>query len=246
MVEQNVTTDLSLVLQFRENLRACRTCDISHHCNGPVPWSGDIGTEFAILGEAPGRTEDKEGRPFVGDSGAILRHWLRQADFIPHEIAYLNSVSCLPSDDGRQRTPTREEMTACRGWMHGQLDILRPKVLITMGKVAYEQLRGPDLRRWPELKHLHGKPMRHPVYGFVVWPTYHPSAYLRGRNKSYEEKITTDLANLRKFWNGWNDGETWPSDCSVCGDTFYNFDPWSIPMCWRHSVRQGILFPEDS
>lgn len=234
-----MTTDISTILEFRTHLRQCSDCELHKVGNGPVPWSGDPDCEFAIMAEAPGRTEDREGKPLVGDTGAILRHWLKQTGFDVTEMALFNAVSCWP--DG---TPTKQHMAACRGWANGQLEVIHPKVLITLGRVAFEQVRGG--LRYPELKLLHGKPMRHPTYGTIIWPSYHPAAYLRGRNKTYETKIVNDLIGLRDWWARYTGGESWPTTCAVCGDDFYNWDEWSIPFCLRHSRRQGILFPEDS
>lgn len=225
--------DPSLILSFRNNLRSCTKCELSAKCNGPVPWSGDLNPRYAVLGEAPGRTEDREGVPFVGDSGAILRHWLREVGIDPKTVSFLNSVACYPHG-----TPTSEHMAACRPWMHGQLEFIRPEILIVMGNIAFNQLRGTSK---PKLMNLHGKPLRHPVYGFWCWFTYHPAAYLRGKSKKYEKLIRDDLRKLVE-WDGA------PLDrCYVgeCGEELYRFDEWGLGRCKRHATFQGQLFPED-
>lgn len=237
-----MTTDLSLVLGFRQSLKACTACSLSEIATAPVPWSGDINPTYAVLGMNPGKTEDRTGLPFVGDSGNILRHWLKQTGYVHdlNSMVYLNAVNCY----SRVVDPTPDQVAKCRPWLHGQLEFIRPKVLITMGVLAYEAL---TQLRWPKLQHVHGKPLRHPVYGFMIVPTYHPAAYLRGRNKTYEDKIVADLTAARHWWEYEQAGEVWPSDeCYVCGDEFYNWNEWSIPLCWRHCQKQGILFPEDT
>lgn len=225
-------TDLSTLLSFRQSLRDCRKCDISSNTGGPIPFSGDVNPHYAILGEAPGRTEATRGQPFVGDSGAILRHWLKQVNIDPQEVVFLNSVACYPA-----RTPTPQEMTNCRPWTRGQLEFIRPQVLITLGNVAFNQLWHPHT--WPKLMALHGKPLHHPVYDFKVFSTYHPAAYLRGRSKKYEKLITEDLATIAK-----SDGRPL-EECYVCGDDLYRYDERGIGLCERHAQRQGQLFPEE-
>lgn len=231
-----MTTRLDLALEFRQHLRECVACELSAECNGPVPWRGDMQPEFAVMGEAPGKTEDLRGEPFTGDTGAILTHWLRQAGFDPRAMSYMNAVQCYPK---RTNTPTTANVRACRGWMNGQLEFIRPKVLITLGVTAWTALRG---EKEPTLKVIHGKPVMHPVYGFWIWPTYHPAAYLRGRNATYEKKITDDLARLRQWWDGQEGGL---DICYVCGDELYRYDDWATGLCYRHSMKAGILFAED-
>lgn len=224
-----------LLLSFRNNLRSCTRCPISSNQGGPIPWSGDPHPTYAILGEAPGRTEAYTGEPFVGDSGNILRHWLKQVGIDARKVAFANSVCCWPNRN--PATPSAEEMSNCRPWTNGQLEIIRPKILITMGVVAFKQIRQV---KWPALKDIHGIPYRHPVHGYTIVSTYHPASYLRGKNKRYEEKITTDLATAAS-WDG-----HYPEECCMCGDAFYRYDPdWALAFCERHSARQGLLFPED-
>lgn len=228
------TPPTDLILSFRNSLRACTRCPIHENTGGPIPWSGDVHPDYAVLGEAPGRTEAQREQPFVGDSGAILRHWLKQAGIDPEKVAYLNSVACWPNRS--PATPTDDEVTNCRPWVHGQLEFIRPRILITMGVVAFHQIR--DGQRWPKLANVHGKPMFHPTYHFTVVPTYHPASYLRGRNKNYEEKITTAIATAT--------GECRPLECCyICEDELYRYDEWGVGYCHRHAQRQGVLWPED-
>lgn len=229
--------DLSAVVTFRQHLRSCTACPLHAQCNGPIPWRGDLNPEFAVLGEAPGKTEDARNEPFVGDTGNILSHWLKVKGFDPKAMTYMNAVQCRPVRPNPK--PTAAEMKACRGWMHGQLEFIRPKVLITLGVTAFESLIGG---RWPELKLVHGKPLMHPTYGCWVWPTYHPSAYLRGRNKTYETKILNDLERLRIWWTNQEGGL---DICYICGDELYRYSDWAVGLCYRHSMRAGVLFPED-
>lgn len=227
--------DLSTILSFRESMRQCVKCPISANTGGPIPFNGPLNPQYAILGEAPGRTEANGGEPFIGDSGAILRHWLKQAGVDPSTVTFLNSVACWPSRN--PATPTHSEIANCRPWVHGQLEIIRPQVLLTMGVIAFNQIHHPHT--WPKLQNLHGKPTFYPRLGTTIFSTYHPAAYLRGRSKKYEKLIVEDIAAMA-IWDG-GALET----CYVCDDELYRFCERGIGLCYRHAQRQGILFPED-
>lgn len=170
-----------------------------------------------------------------GDTGNILRHWLKQVGIDPDKVAYLNSVACWPARS--PATPTADEISACRPWMHGQLEFIRPQILITLGVVAWASIRKGS--RWPKLQAVHGKPWFHPTYHFSVFSTYHPAAYLRGRNKTYEKKITDCLKSVAA-WDG-----RYLEECAVCGGELYRYDEDGFPYCQRHAARQMGLFPED-
>lgn len=225
-----------LVLDFRRHLRECQRCELHTNTGGPIPFTGDLNPTYAILGEAPGRTEAERGQCFVGDSGAILKHWLKLVDINVHDVTFLNSAACYP---GSINTPKQPHLDACRGWVHGQLEFIRPKILITLGVIAFNTARHPY--HWPELKLLHGKPLFYPRLGIPWFATYHPASYLRGRNKSYEEKIVNCLRAVKE-WDG-----SYPEVCAICGDEFYRYDPdgYGYAVCYRHAARQRALFPED-
>lgn len=234
---QAVAPSPELVLTFRQHLRECTHCELHTNTGGPIPFTGDINPTYAILGEAPGRTEAERGQCFVGDSGAILKHWLRQAGIDVRQVTFLNSAACWPDKTG---TPKQSHLDACRSWVHGQLEFIRPKILITLGVVAFKTVRHPHI--WPELKLLHGKPMFYPRLGIPLFCTYDPMSYQRGRSKSYEEKIVSCLRAVAEW-----DGNYLDEVCAICGGEFYRYDPdnFGYVVCQRHAMRAGALFPED-
>lgn len=230
--------DAATLLSFRDTLRGCQKCSLHSVGNGGIPWSGPLSPFYAVLGEAPGSQEDRYGEPFVGTSGIRLRYTLKAAGIDPSTVAYVNSVSCFPS-----RTPTDLEINACRPWMRGQVAMIQPTILISVGTVALQSLR-PD--PWPKLANLHGKPLYWdtppvPLKKVVIWPTYHPMAGIR--SAKYRRIIEEDIAELVRWVSG---GMEWPIDaCYVCGDEMYRTDGWGIAYCGRHSARQGILWSEE-
>lgn len=231
-------TDPALILRFRESLRACTACDLRSNATAPVPWRGDLNPDIAVLGMAPGRTEDREGQPFVGPAGARMEYLLRNAGIEPKKVAFTNAAQCLPPND----KVYQHHLLACRKWMRGQLAIINPRYLIVAGTDALTAIReGKD---WPKIAALHGKPLFWPNPPVParpkLWVTYHPAAALR--QGKYQKAIEEDLAAFQQ-WRA--DGEPWVEVCFVCGGLPHRFDEWGICYCQKHAERQGLLFPED-
>jgi uracil-DNA glycosylase len=124
-----------------------------------------------LVGEAPGRQEDEQGQPFVGRAGRVLDELLASIA-LPREQVYITNVvksrpfvGPLP---GRNRPPAPAEIAACRRWLDEQIKIVRPEIIVAMGRVALEYF-APGLK----ISHVHGRPLRRS--GRTVLPVYHPS-----------------------------------------------------------------------
>ncbi len=140
----------------------------------------------ALVGEAPGATEDETGRPFVGRSGALLDLLLDEAGLARSEAAVLNVVKCRPPGN---RTPKAPEVARCSGWLRRQLELLDPPVVVALGLSAAKWFLGPRT----VLAQVRGRP--HPVDGRAVWATYHPSAAIRfGPNGAPRAGLLADLS----------------------------------------------------
>jgi uracil-DNA glycosylase family 4 len=155
-----------------------------HVVVGDVPVTGR--PLVAIVGEAPGATEDETGRPFVGRSGALLDQLLAEAGLDRGRAAVLNVVKCRPPGN---RTPKAEEVRRCSGWLRRQLELLDPPAVIALGLSAAKWFLGPRtvLARARE----HG-PI--PWEGRGLYVTYHPSAAIRfGPNGAPRAALAADL-----------------------------------------------------
>lgn len=140
---------------------------------------------FALVGEAPGATEDETGRPFVGKSGALLDELLGQAGLSRADAAVLNVVKCRPPGN---RTPKSAEVARCSGWLRRQLELLDPPVVVALGLSAAKWFLGPRT----VLAQVRARP--HEVGGRAVWATYHPSAAIRfGPNGAPRAGLLADL-----------------------------------------------------
>ncbi|WP_116451088.1 uracil-DNA glycosylase [Blastococcus litoris] len=154
-----------------------------HVVVGDVPLRGR--PRFALVGEAPGATEDETGRPFVGKSGALLDQLLAEAGLSRAEAAVLNIVKCRPPANRMPRAP---EVARCSGWLRRQLELLDPPVVVALGLSAAKWFLGPRT----VLAQVRARP--HEVDGRAVWATYHPSAAIRfGPNGAPRAGLLADL-----------------------------------------------------
>jgi DNA polymerase len=155
-----------------------------HVVVGDVPAGGR--PRFALIGEAPGATEDETGRPFVGRSGALLDQLLAEAGLDRAQATVLNVVKCRPPGN---RTPASAEVARCSGWLRRQLELLDPPVVVALGLSSAKWFLGPRT----VLAQVRGRP--HDVDGRVVWATYHPSAAIRfGPKGAPRAGLAADLA----------------------------------------------------
>lgn len=230
------------LVQLRSDIRSCTRCPLHTKAREPVPWSGPTPSKYLFIGMAPGIEENKQGQPFIGSSGNLLRSMLRQAHF-PKDVAFANAVCCFPGRiPGGDAKPLPSELQACRSNLTRQIDVIKPSYIFLVGGTALEAFR-PDL----SLSYVHGRPLfydgvdfnhklTHVPYGITMWTIYHPAAALR--NKKYDGLIREDLAT---FWKWRRVGEPWPDTCYVCNKDVETFDRWGFPYCATHAMRQGLL-----
>ena len=143
-----------------------------------------------IVGEAPGRQEDVQGRPFVGAAGRVLADLLAEAGLRREEVFITNVVKSHPTDrkGGSNRAPRRDEVAACLPWLQQQLSIIRPRLVVTLGTHALHAfLPGKKISQ------VHGRPFQHD--GLTVLPLYHPAVALYGVRK---EILRRDMQKVRQ------------------------------------------------
>jgi len=154
-------------------IHACTHCGLHAGRANAVPGEGPADARLVVVGEGPGANEDRLGRPFVGRAGDLLNEILAAID-CPRETVYIaNVVKCRPPDN---RKPLGEEMEACMPYLHRQLALIRPKVVLAMGATAAEAL----LHTRGSLGQLRNRV--HDYRGIPLIVTYHPAALLRNPN----------------------------------------------------------------
>ncbi len=156
-----------------ERIRTTFCCELCPHRTNAVPGEGNPEARLVLVGEGPGATEDATGRPFVGQAGRLLDSILEAIE-VPRTSVYItNIVKCRPPQN---RKPLPDEIAACIPYLHRQLELIRPKVIVAMGGTAGESLLGVK----KSLGELRGKVHTHNGIPLIV--TYHPAALLRNPN----------------------------------------------------------------
>jgi len=156
---------------LKDDILKCTKCELHKTRNHVIFGEGNILAEILIIGEAPGRDEDIQGRPFVGKSGQLLDKILAACGFTREEHIFIsNIVKCRPPDN---RVPTPHEANICKPWLLKQIELINPKILILLGATALKYMAGPDHRITSE----RGNWIY--CYGRPAMPVYHPAALLR-------------------------------------------------------------------
>ena len=169
----NDLASLSTLDAVAERIRTTYCCELCPHRTNAVPGEGNPQAQLVLVGEGPGATEDATGRPFVGQAGQLLESILDAIE-VPRTSVYItNIVKCRPPQN---RKPLPDEIAACIPYLHRQLELIHPKVILAMGGTAAESLLG--VRK--SLGDLRGKV--HTYNGIPLIVTYHPAALLRNPN----------------------------------------------------------------
>jgi len=163
--------------ELEATIRECARCGLCRGRTNAVPGIGDRNASWLFVGEGPGRNEDLEGEPFVGPAGKLLDNMLKALKLARGVDTYIaNIVKCRPVDgDGRDRPPVQDEVAACRPFLERQIDLIKPTVIVALGKTAAISLLG--LNEENSLASLRGK--SHSYRDIPVVVTYHPAYLLR-------------------------------------------------------------------
>ncbi|MEI8143770.1 MAG: uracil-DNA glycosylase [Candidatus Berkelbacteria bacterium] len=156
--------------KIREKIANCFDCQLSSSRANTVPGEGNPDAEILFIGEAPGATEDREGKPFCGQSGKFLDQLLAKIELSRSDIFITNTCKCRPPEN---RDPLPEEKAACRKFLDQQLQIIKPKIIVCLGKHSVETY----LPEMGGIAKMHGKPFVS-ADGRVYLALYHPAAAL--------------------------------------------------------------------
>jgi uracil-DNA glycosylase len=177
--------------ELDEKILSCRLCRLSEQRTRAVPGEGNRKAELMFIGEAPGRDEDLAGRPFVGRAGQLLTKIIEAMGWRRDEVYITNVVKCRPPDN---RTPLPGEIEKCSPYLLRQIEFVRPKVIVTLGKVATDSFI-PGRRSMGELR---GQFVDH--QGIRIMPTFHPSYVIRNEgNKEIKKMVWRDMQMVMEF-----------------------------------------------
>ena len=177
--------------QLKQECLACRKCGLCETRTNVVFGTGPNTAEVMLIGEGPGKNEDEQGLPFVGRSGKLLDQYLTAEDLARDKNVFIaNIVKCRPPEN---RDPLPEEWDACLPWLREQFRIIRPKIVVCLGRIAAQRLIRPDISVTKE----HGRFEEKNGVWFMA--TLHPAALLR--NPSQKPMAFGDFVALREKIN---------------------------------------------
>lgn len=162
----------------------CNKCPLFKAKTNYVPGEGSVTPDIVFIGEGPGETEDKFGKPFIGKAGQLLEKIINKMGYKREEIFISNIVKCRPPNN---RDPMKKEVEACLPYLRKQLEILKPKVIVCLGRVALNTLLNENY----SISKVRGN-----IFNYMdvpLIPTYHPSYILHKKERSEISKVKWEL-----------------------------------------------------
>jgi DNA polymerase len=174
--------------ELRRCVADCTRCALSESRTNTVFGVGNTDADWMIIGEAPGAEEDRQGEPFVGRAGQLLDQMLLAIGQSRANVFIANILKCRPPNN---RDPKPDEAAACRDYLEQQIRLVRPKIVLAVGRIAAQNLLGSD----EPVGRMRGKP--HDLGGIPLVVTYHPAYLLR--SPSQKRKSWNDLCLARRL-----------------------------------------------
>ncbi len=169
---------------IKRDIESCTRCGLHRNKTKYVPGEGSPTPDIVFVGEGPGETEDRFGKPFIGKAGQLLEKIIEKMGYSRETVFICNIVKCRPPGN---RDPQEDEVKACLPYLSGQLEILKPKVIVCLGRVAVNNLLGQKL----SITRVRGQLFEY--CGIPVIPTFHPSYILRQRSREELSKTKWDV-----------------------------------------------------
>lgn len=166
------------------NCKACRLCDTRTQT---VFGTGDCHADILIVGEAPGANEDRQGEPFVGRAGQLLNQMLKSIGFARESVYIANILKCRPPQN---RDPKTDEIEQCTPYLDQQIELLKPKKILALGRFAAQYLSGSNASMGKLRQSVHS------YQGIPLYASYHPAYLLRSPKE--KRKAWQDLCRLNR------------------------------------------------
>ena len=169
-----------------EKCAACHACALGDTRTNCVFGTGNKNADLLFIGEAPGEQEDLTGTPFVGRAGQLLDRFLFAVDIKREDVYIANILKCRPP---KNRDPLPAEEDACIDYLRAQVRLIRPKMIVCLGRIAAMRLISPDYK----ITKQHGEWVERG--GFLMTAVYHPAALLRDPRKN--EEMLADMESIK-------------------------------------------------
>jgi len=175
---------MSALTELYQEIANCQDCELAKYRTKVVPGEGPEDAELLFIGEAPGWHEDQQGRPFVGPAGAFLNQLLTSIGLSREQVYIANVIKCRPPQN---RDPLPAEIQACCKWLDRQIEIIHPRMIITLGRYSLA-------RYFPNesIGKIHGKARK--MADIIYYPMYHPAAAIH--RASLRRIIEADMLRI--------------------------------------------------
>jgi len=175
---------MSALSEINEEIGRCQLCEIAKYRTKAVPGEGPGDAEIMFVGEAPGWHEDQQGRPFVGPAGQYLEQLLSSIGLRREQVYIANVIKCRPAAN---RDPLPAEILNCRQWLERQIEIIHPKMIVTLGRYSMAMFfPGKSISK------IHGTTQKRD--GIIYYAMYHPAAALH--QQSLRQAIEADMLKI--------------------------------------------------
>ena len=175
---------MSPLTELNAEIERCRNCELARHRTKVVPGEGPEDATILFIGEAPGWYEDQSGRPFVGSAGQFLEQLIGMIGLKRNQVFIANVIKCRPPDN---RDPMPGEIQACNKWLERQIDLIKPKVVVTLGRFSMARYFPGE-----SISKVHGRAKR--INNTTYFAMYHPAAALHQGN--LRKVIEADILKL--------------------------------------------------
>ena len=175
---------MSLLTELHEEVAKCQDCVLAQGRKNSVPGEGPENAEIVFIGEGPGFHEDQQGRPFVGAAGNLLEELLESIGLRREDVYICNVIKCRAPGN---RDPLPEEIEACKKFLDRQVEIISPRMIVTLGRFSME-------RYFPgaKISQIHGQPRK--IGGIIHYPMYHPAAALH--QPKWRQVVKDDMSKI--------------------------------------------------
>ena len=175
---------MSALSELYEEIALCRQCEIAKYRTKVVPGEGAEDADIMFIGEAPGWHEDQQGRPFVGPAGLYLDQLLASINLKREQVYIANVIKCRPPQN---REPLPSEIHNCCKWLERQIELIRPKMIVTLGRYSMEMFfPGKSISK------IHGTAQKRD--NIIYYAMYHPAAALH--QQSLRQTIEADMLKI--------------------------------------------------
>ncbi len=175
---------MSVLIELYEEIAHCQQCEIAKYRTKVVPGEGAEDANLLFIGEAPGWHEDQQGRPFVGPAGLYLDELLASINLRREQVYIANVIKCRPTNN---RDPLPVEIQACRKWLERQIELIHPKMIVTLGRYSMAMFfPGKSISR------IHGTAQKQS--NIIYYAIYHPAAALH--QQSLRQVIEADMLKI--------------------------------------------------